>query len=1553
MPNPQTIAQLIAVVSADTSKFEDRMNRVEDQLKKQKEEFDRTVESYQSGVNKMTAATDKFIDTKKKGEANLAEYEYRTNQTSAEEYIEFLQKRMSAFQNYTTEWRSAALRSVAVENEMNARATANYKAELQTRINLTKEALIQSGASRGQLLTFDRGNITAQLSGATSVEEQAALSAKLVQIAKEEKAALLAEEREFNAEAEALVRDRYAQQIALGREYNAWIKESNAAAAASTEEYLAEQTAMQEAAAAKSAKIWTAVGGTIGNLSAIITGVGAASAILSSGIDHNIQGLANNTLMAQGDLANMKKDVLDLASQTGQEFDDIAKGYMYVADFGFKGADATKVLTIANKEATATMSSTESVAKTLATSLSIFGADANQAAGYMDVLHHAAADGAVSVQQFSDAAGPALAIAAAFKIKFYDAASAMSALTKAGFNASEAATQIRGIVSHIGDPADKVTKTLIDLKAITGVDLVSDFSQAGLAAKGLTGVLDDLFKATGGNAELIAKIIPALRGGIGTMALDSGKISRDMHQTLAETKALQEANTGVETNTVFDRMQKDSLQQWKEFIKTLEVDFIPVGERAMKVFMDFEPAIKKGAEALLDLMHGFQELPEPIQQAIYLIGGLMILEKFTGILTMLQIPTGFSYAIKQLVGDLPALNAGIVLTGEGASSAAITLGAYALVIGGVAIALAGLGYELYSLAKLWGDTNAEEQKALDNANRFENMRKDFLQSSGERANLTLRNTSYGDQISDLQDQIKQTQINLPNYTYGGTIYKEAQQLIIDDKNKIIELQQKQKQNEIDIAEATRKAAGEHANLLHNQSAVDIYRRSLPADKTPAQVAAEHTTTLEKLRAYQEQRKEEEKAAKAAAAAAKELEKRYGKEISLLHEVIDLGKKKEDLDSNDQLNKAVQATGPGGVYAGISSLEKSKYITLAKLADHAEHQNYINGVMNSVSNKQELQKMPYEQQEAIDKFLGGDLDKWKALGTTFSGVQKQMVDAVVRGNVAEEIYKEKKALDDLAFSIAIAGDAVKKAAVDQAGGRQGWQSLPGETQQSALRTQQYLMYVDSLTKMVEDYKSKAAPIPELHTVSEEANKGIADLITKLGYVIPLTKEYFDILKLIAQVKVAAAQADDRNYQNWVSTTQEEINLQKQKNQEGAPSFFTGAVNVRQRAIDQFNITNRKEIDRANSIFGPNQIGDLQNQAGDNAVSADANAQVQIFNTSLENGVKKFDELKESIRGMYAKGMSAVQKWEDENRKAIEQLKEDLGTAADPIIAAYEKIVKEQAVAIRKLQQLADVVNMEQAGVGALSGGIFAGVNAAFSPSGQQRGSLQTQLLSQQNQMLQYQIGQAEFKSKYPGDPNNPFAPLMNNLQSQINSTNSQISKMGNNFNAVITRLADSFYNSFQQSILKIAQDYLQKQLTNYLSSQILGSGAQLGGFAGGNGSISSPMSGLGWVEQALAAGVGIYGSFTKANASAGVSGANTGASVGIQDFNPDPQGGQIIPDIPSPGNKAENIRTITSNGQASGGGTMVANVTYNITTPDVQGFRRSKKSVVQDARKAFR
>ena len=360
----------------------------------------------------------------------------------------------------------------------------------------------------------------------------------------------------------------------------------------------------------------------LGTLAAGIAALGIGAAKMSADFDTSLNQVRNNTTMSAKDFDAMKKAVIALGDESGASLDGLAQGFMHIMNFGYSSADATNILNAAMKSAVATGSDVADTADVLAKGIHEFGISASKAGEAMNVMHLAAAEGNMTLEQFDQAAGPAMAEAANLGVSLIDVAAAMSALTRHGLDASEAATQVKDVLQHIISPGKEAQKELAELSKTSGVDLVGDFTQAGLKAKGLIGVLQDVATATHGNGEEVYKLIAAQRGGIGAMILagNGAKDYKDIIESLA-----QAMDGKVDPSTEgFNRSLNTLNQQAARLTNEIKTDFIPVGEDLVPIFQNAIPFIKGTADVLKDVLTVFTALPTPIQDAILLTGTLKL-----------------------------------------------------------------------------------------------------------------------------------------------------------------------------------------------------------------------------------------------------------------------------------------------------------------------------------------------------------------------------------------------------------------------------------------------------------------------------------------------------------------------------------------------------------------------------------------------------------------------------------------------------------------------------------------------------------------------------------------------------------------------------------------------------------------------------------------------------------------------------------------------------------------------------------------------------------------
>lgn len=436
----------------------------------------------------------------------------------------------------------------------------------------------------------------------------------------------------------------------------------------------------------------SAVLGGLGDVAAGITAIAGASAIMGSSFEASMLKIRNNTTMADSDFKLMKASVLSLSASSGTPLQELGNAFLHISAYGYQGADAVRILSEANKSAVATGTSVEDTANSLSTALHEFAMKSTEAGGAMNVLHLAAASGNMTLRDFTAASGRTLATAATMGVKLTDVSAAFAAMTRHGYDAHQAATQITDAMLHIANPTAQARKAIKALSDHTGVDLVRDFSQAGLASKGLIGVLQDVKRATGGNAEAVNALIGAMRGGQGALIL-TNQGNRDYLQILNQLNAAMKGKVDPTTRG-FNAVMATSSQRFKVMAATLKTELIPMGNEFANVFMSAEPAILALMRAVEGVMALFAKMPVPVQQAVLGLGAFVLVTKALGN-PLMGLTAGVAGLIKTLTGEglagaLEGLGGASVAAEGGLAAVAAAAWPITLAVAAVAAVVAGL-----------------------------------------------------------------------------------------------------------------------------------------------------------------------------------------------------------------------------------------------------------------------------------------------------------------------------------------------------------------------------------------------------------------------------------------------------------------------------------------------------------------------------------------------------------------------------------------------------------------------------------------------------------------------------------------------------------------------------------------------------------------------------------------------------------------------------------------------------------------------------------------------
>jgi len=339
-----------------------------------------------------------------------------------------------------------------------------------------------------------------------------------------------------------------------------------------------------------------AMGATALAAAAALTVAGlAASTAEAANFQRSTMEIANNTTMATGQIDTMRSTILALGADSGVSFDILGQGFMRAMNITNDTATSMAILQVATESAASTGGNAAATTNILANAMHEYGLDVVRAADgtmnlaavqanaahVMGVMHLAAAEGNMTLEQFSDYSGRAIGIGANLGVSLEDVSAGFSSLTRHGFDAATAGTQMTNIMTHMINPTKAAHTELVKLSHATGIDLVGDFTAAGLSSKGLEGVLGDLktayekmgYSSAQAEAESM-KLIAAQRGGLGLATL-LGTGYEDFTKTLADLNN-QELTNGI-TEQSYNKIKETAGFQWDRLKRTVQEAAIVLG----------------------------------------------------------------------------------------------------------------------------------------------------------------------------------------------------------------------------------------------------------------------------------------------------------------------------------------------------------------------------------------------------------------------------------------------------------------------------------------------------------------------------------------------------------------------------------------------------------------------------------------------------------------------------------------------------------------------------------------------------------------------------------------------------------------------------------------------------------------------------------------------------------------------------------------------------------------------------------------------------------------
>jgi len=214
------------------------------------------------------------------------------------------------------------------------------------------------------------------------------------------------------------------------------------------------------------------------------------------------------------DLEAFRQAVLEYASGSTKPLADITASLSAAIGSGVDMAESLSLLAVAEKLAVATRADLTSTTETLVSTLNAYGLKTGDAGKVSDLFFQTIKDGKIEMTDLSASLARVTPIAATAGISLQEVGAVIATLTAGGMQPSSAIDALRSAITNIIKPSEQAKKLAEEL----GIQ----FNVQALQSKGLSGVLDDVAKATGGSADKMAILFGDVTG-LGAVLSLTGK----------------------------------------------------------------------------------------------------------------------------------------------------------------------------------------------------------------------------------------------------------------------------------------------------------------------------------------------------------------------------------------------------------------------------------------------------------------------------------------------------------------------------------------------------------------------------------------------------------------------------------------------------------------------------------------------------------------------------------------------------------------------------------------------------------------------------------------------------------------------------------------------------------------------------------------------------------------------------------------------------------------------------------------------------------------------
>jgi TP901 family phage tail tape measure protein len=329
-----------------------------------------------------------------------------------------------------------------------------------------------------------------------------------------------------------------------------------------------------------------------------IVGVGVAATKMAMDFDESMTKMVSLVGLSRDEVNGMRGDIIAMASQYGKSGKEAADAMFFITSAGLRGADAMETLEASLKGAAIGLGDVQTIADLATSAMNAYGPSVLSATKATSILRTAVEQGKLESSELASAMGSVLPVASALGVGFDEAAAAMAAMSRTGTGASEASTQLRGILAQLTKETPK------GAKALASVGLSYEGLRKQIREEGLLSTLQTLVGAFDGNTIATAAFFGNVRALTGIMDLmgAGAETTKDIFGALADT-------TAEDLNPALEAAAETTGFKLRQAFATMKNSLIEFGDI-------IAPFVQQFAERLAAIGTAFQNLSPQTKQFI-------------------------------------------------------------------------------------------------------------------------------------------------------------------------------------------------------------------------------------------------------------------------------------------------------------------------------------------------------------------------------------------------------------------------------------------------------------------------------------------------------------------------------------------------------------------------------------------------------------------------------------------------------------------------------------------------------------------------------------------------------------------------------------------------------------------------------------------------------------------------------------------------------------------------------------------------------------------------